>query len=384
MGPGLALDQPRAPLSCFSVTHRTKQFLGSLVVVLLCLGGVGAYALMDRGSDYVGIAQRDLAAAAQPAAGTTGSPTATPSSAGAAAPAVKVAALARAAKAKAKGAVKAGTRTKTTTRKPKRSTTAPEPAATIAAAPTSSVKKGASIFGTPSGITGALADSGVSWTYNWAAEPNGVTAPKGVEYVPMIWGPTSADAATLAKAKQNGTTLLGFNEPDFADQANMSVKQALNLWPKLEATKMRLGSPAVAWGADQNGKWLDQFMDGAADRGYRVDFITLHWYGGDFNTTNATNQLRSYIQATYAKYHKPIWVTEYALMNFSGSPRLPSPAVQAEFVTKSTAMLEKLSYVERYAWFAFPTSTDGTDGTGLYRPGGNPTLLGQAYRAAGK
>jgi Glycosyl hydrolase catalytic core len=53
-------------------------------------------------------------------------------------------------------------------------------------------------------------------------------------------------------------------------------------------------------------------------------------------------------------------------------------------VKSSTAMLQKLSYVERYAWFAFPTSTDGTDGTGLYRPGNVPTLAGKAYRAAGK
>jgi hypothetical protein len=282
-----------------------------------------------------------------------------------------------------KAAVTAKAKAKAAAKKKAKKKSTPKPAATIPASG-SSVKKGASIFGTPKGITGSLADSGVSWSYNWAASPNGVSSPKGVEYVPMIWGANSADAATLATAKKNGKVLLGFNEPDFADQSNMSVQQALDLWPKLQATNLRLGSPAVAWGADQDGKWLDQFMKGAAQRGYRVDFITLHWYGGDFNPTNATSQLRSYIAATYAKYHKPIWVTEYALMNFSGGQRLPSAAVQAEFVTKSTAMLEKLSYVERYAWFAFPTSTDGTDGTGLYRPGGTATLMGQAYRAAGK
>ena len=362
------------------MTRRTKRLIGSLVVLLLCLGGVGAFALHGRAANAVDIADRDLAASGlQPAAGSasvTSEPTATSS----AAAAQKQAALLKAVKAKArKAAAKAAAKAKAKAPKTK-----PKPAATIPASSRSSVKKGASIFGTPSGITGALADSGVSWTYNWAAAPNGVKAPKGVEYVPMIWGASSADAATLATAKRNGSTLLGFNEPDFADQSNMTVAQALDLWPKLQATKLRLGSPAVAWGADQEGKWLDQFMDGAAKRGYRVDFITLHWYGGDFNPTNATNQLRSYIQATYAKYHKPIWVTEYALMNFSGSPRLPSAKVQADFVTKSTAMLERLSYVERYAWFAFPTSTDGSDGTGLYRPGGVPTVPGKAYRAAGK
>ena len=43
--------------------------------------------------------------------------------------------------------------------------------------------------------------------------------------------------------------LLGFNEPDLAEQANMTVEKALELWPRLEATGMRLGSPAVACGA---------------------------------------------------------------------------------------------------------------------------------------
>ena len=191
------------------------------------------------------------------------------------------------------------------------------------------------------------------------------------------------NTSTLATAKKNGKVLLGFNEPDMGGQANMSVDAALNLWPKLEATNMRLGSPAVAWGADQSGQWLDRFMAGAKQRGYRVDFITLHWYGSDFKTANAVSQLQSYVKATYAKYHKPIWITEYALMNFSGSPKIPSASNQADFVTESTAMLQKLSYVERYAWFAFPTSTDGTDGTGLYRPGGVATAPGRAYKAAG-
>jgi hypothetical protein len=384
MGPDKGSECPFGHLNSCPVTPRTKRILGSFLVLVLCLGGIGAYVLRGRGADSVAIGEDALTAAnpAPPVAEAEDPATATPSAAATAkakAKAAKVAVKAKAvAKAKAAKA-KAAEAAKVAAVKAR-----PKAAATIPAKAGSSVKKGASIFGKPAGITSALADSGVSWTYNWSAGPNGVSAPKGVEFVPMIWGAGSADTGTLAQAKQNGSTLLGFNEPDFKDQSNMTVDAALDLWPKLEATRMRLGSPAVAWGADQDGQWLDRFMAGAKTRGYRVDFITLHWYGGDFNTTNATNQLRAYVQATYAKYHKPIWITEYALMNFSSSPRTPSAQVQADFVKKSTAMLEGLSYVERYAWFAFPTSDDGTDGTGLYRPGGIPTLPGKAYRAAGK
>lgn len=245
-------------------------------------------------------------------------------------------------------------------------------------------KKGAALWN-QKGIKKSLKDSGVSWYYNWAATPNGVKAPKGVDFVPMIWGKDSATKATLAKAKKNGKTLLGFNEPDLAEQSNMSVEEALDLWPKLQKTGMRLGSPAVAWGADQDGKWLDEFMKGAKKRGYRVDFITLHWYGSDFRTKPATQQLKSYVQAVRKKYpKKPIWITEYSLMNFGEGPRFASAAKQAAFVKSSTNMLEKLKYVEHYSWFAFPTSTNGKDETGLYRPGGAITKPGKAYRAAGR
>jgi hypothetical protein len=60
----------------------------------------------------------------------------------------------------------------------------------------------------------------------------------------------------------------------------------------------------------------------------------------------------------------------------------PTDAQQAAFVTGATKMLQSLSYVERYAWFALPTAKEGHQGTGLYRDGDSPTAAGRAYRAA--
>jgi hypothetical protein len=232
-----------------------------------------------------------------------------------------------------------------------------------------------------SGVTQALSNVRAAWYYNWAPETGQIGKPAGSEFVPMIWGAKSVTAATLSRAKSQGRTVLGFNEPDFASQANMSVTQALDLWPQLIATGMRLGSPAPATGAATAGGWLDQFMSGAAARGYRVDFIALHWYGSDFSS-RATDQLRSYLDATYQRYHKPIWLTEYALIKFGATTTYPTQTQQADFVKASTTMMEHLSYVERYAWFALPASATG-DSTGLYRDGSTPTTVGAAYRAAG-
>lgn len=231
-------------------------------------------------------------------------------------------------------------------------------------------------------LAASLADVGAAWYYNWSAGPTG-GAGGSAEFVPMIWGPDSVNADTLARAKSSGSVLLGFNEPDFGSQSNMSVEQALDLWPQLQATGLRLGSPAVAVGAAEPGGWLDRFLAGARDRGYSVDFITLHWYGGDFSDA-AVGQLQGYIQAVYDRYHLPIWLTEYALIRFGdGGSTYPTDAEQAAFVTGSTAMLESLPYVERYAWFALPSPTEGGQGTALYRNDATPTPAGAAYRAAG-
>jgi RNA polymerase sigma factor (sigma-70 family) len=257
----------------------------------------------------------------------------------------------------------------------KRQTPTPPPATL------SSARKGVSTWNF-TGATQALADSGASWYYNWGATPNGIAAPASVSYVPMIWGAASVTAATLAQVGGEGHVLLGFNEPDLGGQANMSVAQALELWPKLMATGLTLGSPAVASGAATPGGWLDQFMAGAKARGYRVDFIAVHWYGGDFTTGPAVQQLESYLQATYARYHLPIWLTEFALTSYSGgTATFPTEAQQAAFLTAATKMLDGLSYVQRYAWFALPTSS-GSGTTGLFNPGPSVTQVGQAFEAA--
>ena len=256
----------------------------------------------------------------------------------------------------------------------------PQPTVIASATAAANAKKGVSAW-TFSGVSQALAESGASWYYNWSASHAGITSPPGVQFVPMIWGAGSVTAATLSQAKAAGQILLGFNEPDMGSQSNMTVSQALSLWPQLMATGMSLGSPAVADNAATPGGWLDQFMQGAAARGYRVNFITVHWYGADFTTGPAVQQLESYLQAIYSRYHLPIWLTEFALTNFGGgSPSFPTESQQAAFLTGATSMLERLPYVQRYAWFALPSSaTDGS--TGLFGSGAVATAVGRAFEA---
>ena len=243
-----------------------------------------------------------------------------------------------------------------------------------------SKKKGVGVWKF-TGLKAALADVGAGWYYNWASNNDDVPGPSGVEFVPMVWGKQNVTDATLAQVKREGDELLGFNEPDMGGQANMSVEDALAAWPKLQATGMRLGSPSVAYGGDTAGGWLDRFMSGAKQKGYQVDFITLHWYGSDFSDA-AINQFLGYVDAVHKRYDKPIWVTEFGLMNFSGSPKYPSSSQLVTFIKGSTKGLQSRSYVERYAWFGLPAVGDSVD-FGLYQDGDSPTAAGVAYKAAG-
>lgn len=122
-------------------------------------------------------------------------------------------------------------------------------------------------------------------------------------------------------------------------------------------------------------------MSGAKSKGYRVDFIALHWYGGDFTTPNAVAQLKSYLRAVYNRYHKPIWLTEFALIDFSNGARFPTDQQQAAFVTAAAKMLDGLPYLQRYAWFGLGAD-DSKPSSGLFRSGAVETPAGRAFESA--
>mgnify|MGYP001585865212 FL=1 len=87
---------------------------------------------------------------------------------------------------------------------------------------------------------------GCSWYYNWGPRPDSKADAVKAEFVPMIWSGAFATAENLAHVTSAGyPALLGFNEPDGHGQADMTVAEAIAIWPKLEATGLRLGSPGT-------------------------------------------------------------------------------------------------------------------------------------------
>ena len=74
------------------------------------------------------------------------------------------------------------------------------------------------------------------WHYSWNRDLKN-NIPDSVEYVPMFWGANSVNDSEITRIKgliNEGKVkhVLGFNEPDLETQANMSVDEAIALWPK--------------------------------------------------------------------------------------------------------------------------------------------------------
>src|SRR5262245_40794274 len=74
-------------------------------------------------------------------------------------------------------------------------------------------KKGVGVWYFPS-VNRAVVDANVSWYYTWEPHTMRISPPPGVEFVPMIWSEKHVKSKDLELAKQSGSVLLGFNEPD--------------------------------------------------------------------------------------------------------------------------------------------------------------------------
>ena len=103
--------------------------------------------------------------------------------------------------------------------------------------------------------------------------------------------------------------LSGFNEPD---QANMTPDEAIAAWPRLLESGARLGSPAPK----EKALWLKPFMAKAKAKGYRVDYMCLHWYNWwGYKKNPDPEKIFTTFKAAITKIHKqyglPIWLTEF-------------------------------------------------------------------------
>lgn len=207
---------------------------------------------------------------------------------------------------------------------------------------------------------------GATWCYNWGTTPKSTDCADPY-FVPMVWGGGDVAGAIKAIGNAGYTTVLGFNEPNKKDQANMTVAEAIAAWPTLTSnSNIRVGSPAVS---DDGRSWLQDFMTQAKSKGLRVDFIAMHWYGWNAGSCVAS-QLEGAIKWA-SQWGLPIWITEFGCMGSSN----PDEQTLLKFFSDAIPMLDNHPLVERYAWYPWNTYNE------LYK-NNVMTALGKAFAAA--
>jgi hypothetical protein len=216
-----------------------------------------------------------------------------------------------------------------------------------------------------------------SWYYSWASAYTITTNPG---FVPMVFSAkallqSNAIGDVMRQLPQTRTyNLLGFNEPDHPAQSNMSVDQAIRLWPHLMSTGLRLGSPGTT---NATGPWLDQFMTRASRAGLRVDFITVHRYASP-----DTDSFLAKLAEVHARFSMPIWVTEFAVADWSATPSRPSRYTGLQirrFMRDSIAGMRAMPYVERFAWKTRGPFDPIMGASALYHSDGQLTATGRLY-----
>lgn len=125
------------------------------------------------------------------------------------------------------------------------------------------------------------------------------------------------------------------------------------------------------------------FMRLADFHNYRVDFICLHYYGnytGDSdNPSGAMRSMSIMISNVWNLYHKPIWLTEFAL-SYADTNSKELAAKELEFMKLSLPVLEKMTFIEHYFWFiSFPVTN--WQQTALENTNSNLNELGLYYKS---
>jgi hypothetical protein len=203
----------------------------------------------------------------------------------------------------------------------------------------------------------AALSPGVSWGYNWGHSGSGNESAfktYGLEFVPMAWsGLDKTSIRNYLSSHPEIKYILGFNEPNFKNQSNLTPVQAASKWADIEEIADEFGltivGPAVNYSPDapyqSPFKWYDEFFAACAE--CRVDHIAVHLY------MPAMPDIKSNLEQ-FKKYNRPIWLTEFCAWENN-----TTLAAQKQFMIETLDYLETDPDIFRYAWFKERGWNDG-------------------------
>lgn len=200
---------------------------------------------------------------------------------------------------------------------------------------------------------------GTSWWYNWSIKPDAgnqileTYKNYGMEFVPQLWNGSfnEVELRTYLSTHPDVKYLMGFNEPNFKKQANMSPAQVAAIWHRVEAIaadfNLKIVAPALNYSPDapyySPFDWMDEWlMECEKIGGCHFDFVNVHCY---MNTASAVEWYLS----QWKRYGKPIWLTEFCA--WDGIETTATLSYQKNYMTQVLPILDNDPDIYRYAWF---------------------------------
>ncbi|WP_372809165.1 glycosyl hydrolase, partial [Pontiella sp.] len=179
----------------------------------------------------------------------------------------------------------------------------------------------------------------------------GATTPGILKYQPTWYG------------RANQTTLMGFNEPDLDDQANMEEETAAYQWPRMERFRLPLLGPCPS---AYKGTWRQNYEAMAEEEGLRSEYMAMHWYSPNGASTGSPSTLISNMETLYETYGKPIWLTEFSTRDFDGTKTTWSRNHNYNFLAEFMWRAESLTWLKKWSIFEWgisggdPATTDAS------------------------
>jgi len=245
------------------------------------------------------------------------------------------------------------------------------------------------------GYTSSWSSFKSNWAYNWGRTTT-VNLPTQVVFNPMQWGNYNwnigdsggpvEQCISAWHREDKAMHYLGFNEPDGAGQANLTVDQAIALWPRLERMNMPLVSPAPI---NPGNSWITNFMGQANNLGFRVDALAAHTYPSPNN--GSSDALVSSLQSYSSSLGLPVWLTEFSTVDWNNNGTWTEEDNYnwlAEFMWRA----ESLPWLRHYSLFLFtadtnypvpvnPWDTVAPRSNAFQTNGTTPTSFGELYFA---
>jgi hypothetical protein len=222
---------------------------------------------------------------------------------------------------------------------------------------------------------GDFTDLPPQWFFFWFNQAHCGNKLDDPQFVDMIWG------REYMNTPIHSNIILGFNEPNYCGQANLSPLEAAQLWRQIEekypdkylvspSPGQDLGSETCYTGP-AGPAWLWAMVDEYQKlygRLPRFDAIGVHYYWVNDNFEPYLTGLHN--KSIQHGYDKPIWVTEFGTCGTD----------EVQWLTNALKFIDSTPWITHVGWYKIrPMAYDPATCSSLLNSDRSLTALGQVY-----